>query len=662
MKKSEWVENWHEIRVVFGKDLIEVLRDYRTLLIMIIMPVVIYPALLVLPSRVAQHLEVDIKTKKFHVCILGDSISTLPFFQRSQILSVVKVSPYGDPAAMLQSKMADIVVQFPAEFSENVEKDFQILPKVTVFYDARKDQNLLAVTEVRTVLNYFRADCVKKRFKVLGVEVPQRYEMEFAELKKGKDQSLASEPVRNILPFLLFTMLTIAIIYPALDVITGERERNTLLLILMTPTERRNVMFGKFLVVCLIGLAAMLIGLASLYVFVNFGVSRESKLVVLEFPLKAVFMCLLVSIPLVVTLSSLSIMLASWCKTFQQGQGYFVPFLIVFMGATSVCSLPELKLSSGIAFIPIANMALSLKELLSGNADPAWVAVAFTVSIGFAFYVTYLASSILDSERLLFGVADSYLRRRSLGNFTPEVGALTVVVFLLMFYVGQSFQMWDLIVGTILTQALVILLPAVLLLRYLKLPLAATMSLRAPHPLHVLAAFMITPLCILANMMVYQAQSALFPAPEAFTTMFTRLIVDNGKPLWLSILGIAAAPGICEELLFRGAILGLLKPKLKPASSCLAVGAIFGLFHMSIFRFLPTAFLGVILTGLTLWTGSIIPSMIVHVLNNATAVAIAKFNLEPVVVQYWPAEVVSGLVALLIFKKVGRSRSENLGT
>ena len=644
-------DDFDEILTVFAKDLIEVLRDYRTLIVMIIMPAIIYPALLVLPSSVATHLKHDIKKKHYNIALIGDARAVIPSLRESKTLNLRQVLETGDPEKLLAAKVADIVVTFPDNFTDVID-NIKSTPRVQIFYDARRDQNLIALAEVRMALNMFRASVVQYRFETLGVQTPQKYELYFSDIGEAKEQALASEPVRNLLPFLLFTMLTVSIIYPALDVITGERERNTLPLLLMSPSDRHNIMFGKCLVVIVIGAGALLIGLLSIYLFIQIGGNKADDLLVLKFPLSAMVMCMLVSIPLVVTLSSLSILLASWCKTFQQGQGYFVPFLFAAMGASSVCSLPELKLSSGVAFIPVANTALSLKEVLSGHTDPLWLCVSSVVAIAFAVYVTTVAARILDSERLLFGVADSRARRRLSGDFNPEIAILCFSVFLLMFYLGQTLQSWDIVVGSLITQIVVILLPAVYLLKHLRLPLRETMSLRMPHPLHILAALLITPLCVLTSMLVYNIQNYIVPAPEAFTTMFTRMIVESDKPLWLSLLGIAVAPGLCEELLFRGAILGLLRQRFKPISQCLITGALFGVFHMSIFRVGPTAVLGVVLTALAVWTESIVPSMIVHILNNSAAILMGKYHLEERFLSYWPITVAVGTLGLILLIKV----------
>jgi membrane protease YdiL (CAAX protease family) len=62
-------------------------------------------------------------------------------------------------------------------------------------------------------------------------------------------------------------------------------------------------------------------------------------------------------------------------------------------------------------------------------------------------------------------------------------------------------------------------------------------------------------------------------------------------------------------------------------------GAIFGFFHVDLFRILPTAFLGVVLGAIVLISGSIFPAMLWHTLNNSVALVPAYFG---VTIEYLP--------------------------
>ena len=101
------------------------------------------------------------------------------------------------------------------------------------------------------------------------------------------------------------------------------------------------------------------------------------------------------------------------------------------------------------------------------------------------------------------------------------------------------------------------------------------------------------------------------------------LIFNNSLPLWLIVIMLAVVPAVCEEVFARGVIARSLRPRLGMAGAILASAALFGLMHMSVDRFLPTAAFGVVLAYAALASGSTVPAMVAHCINNAVALLLA---------------------------------------
>jgi membrane protease YdiL (CAAX protease family) len=124
-------------------------------------------------------------------------------------------------------------------------------------------------------------------------------------------------------------------------------------------------------------------------------------------------------------------------------------------------------------------------------------------------------------------------------------------------------------------------------------------------------------------------------------------------PLWQLALALAVLPPICEELLFRGALLHGLRKRLGPVGLCVVVGLIFGIFHLALFRLVTTSFLGIILTAVALMTGSVFPGILWHAVNNAIPLLAIKFGrdlAEPPLWSYPVAAVLLALSLLVIWK------------
>lgn len=128
------------------------------------------------------------------------------------------------------------------------------------------------------------------------------------------------------------------------------------------------------------------------------------------------------------------------------------------------------------------------------------------------------------------------------------------------------------------------------------------------------------------------------------------LVAD--APFALVLVVMAVAPAVCEELLLRGVVARSLRPGLGRAGAILASAALFALLHFSLARLLPTATFGVILAYATLTTGSVIPSMLMHALNNTIALTLAAGKL-PGIAESMRAQPAMFLVGSLAICTVG---------
>lgn len=93
---------------------------------------------------------------------------------------------------------------------------------------------------------------------------------------------------------------------------------------------------------------------------------------------------------------------------------------------------------------------------------------------------------------------------------------------------------------------------------------------------------------------------------------------------WLALLVGALLPAICEELSFRGYVLGALRP-LGPTAAVILTGLLFGALHLSLVRLVPLALLGMLWALAVQRSGSILPGMVMHLLNNGIALGLTFF-------------------------------------
>jgi sodium transport system permease protein len=146
----------------------------------------------------------------------------------------------------------------------------------------------------------------------------------------------------------------------------------------------------------------------------------------------------------------------------------------------------------------------------------------------------------------------------------------------------------------------------------------------------------------------------VWPTPPELREAMKRIVIPaaGARPLALDLLALALVPAAAEELLFRGVLFGAARPRLGPTGAVVVSAVAFGLYHGSIYRFLPAAFGGLLIGVVRAASGSLWPAVAFHAANNAGVIVALRLGYEtppvavlPVVLALASAAVGFALVA-----------------
>jgi len=615
--------------IVMFKELKEVLRDYRTLIMMIILPTLFYPAMLVFPATFAKQSIAKLGHSTVNIGVVGECAPLIKHLQSAEHLKVVQLSD-AEYTEKLKSNAVDVVVLVPTDFNATVCKEYTKeseydslkkapLPKLKLLLDTNREKVLFSMAGVYTAIGEFQDDCVRKRLRALNVgdDWQRDTQVKFDDI--SPKQSETDDMLPQFAPYLMILMVLLATSYPAIDLITGERQRGTLALLLVAPVDRRSIMYGKIIVVVIVGALTTILGVISIAATLQFGPIKSSVVDThpqFDFGFTAWAMVLFVMAPLVVFISSLSVYVAAWTKTFQQAQGYLFPLLLVTMFLASAAQIPELADNSFLRFVPIANTTLCIKQIITRHQSLSGIAITFVSSAVAAALLARSAAGLLQREDILMGVQLSPKKKMETGSYGRELVIFGGIVFFMLFYFGQLISMWNVMISLVVTQVLLILAPALGFLYYTKSPIRQTLSLKKPSQRYILAAVAFSFATVVLSMLILNVQTKFLPYSEEYAKQMQLMVMPPGRPLWQIILVAAFMPAICEEIFFRGVLQGILKKNMTRQKLIVVIGILFGVFHLSMFRILPTGLLGMLLAYLTLASGSIFPSMCLHFLHN----------------------------------------------
>jgi sodium transport system permease protein len=340
--------------IVFRKELLEILRDRRTL-IAIGMAALATPAVLIVISQVSA----KTATQTYTVGYSGDIPTGLDILLNATALELERVA---DPAAAAR-KQVDLGVAFqPSQIDE--------------YYDPTRQSAQIADTRLQTVLGQYEAAKAAAALREKGIDpavlnpLPVKVHPLSSVVKAAGNAFLSF-----FLPYILITMVFTGGLSAALDASAGERERKTLEALLLTPAPRSRILAGKILAVTTISLVSAVAAISSMLIALS-QIPLVGARVTLS-PVAAAVMVWL-AILLAGSFSSLTLALGTLAKNFRQGQAFSTPlYFITIFPASIILFIPDFNPNLAYYLIPIFNAVLVLRDAIVQNSV-AWPALGVT--------------------------------------------------------------------------------------------------------------------------------------------------------------------------------------------------------------------------------------------------------------------------------------------
>lgn len=600
---------WSEFRAVLSKDILEITRNPVSMILGIVVPGILMPLFMLSITDLQASLS-KIDNTKHTIGFKGRSPRLEEWFKN------VKGTMVFTDEAHIELKPGlncDAAIEVPPEFDRALDMN-KPGGTLKLRYNSLNDKSLLSISFIAEQLYDFKQHLIDERLKAIGILSRQEPPFKFvdldAEVQKNHFDRNDAGCFISLLVFAMYSAASSA----AAQIVTAERELNTLESLLLSPASRLTIVRAKLFLTFCVSLFCVLLTVVTFSAkYVYSGKHQLSLASVLGLEM----VCLPLILILTLTVVSLTVLLSAYSRSVQQSMGYAFYLGLVLFGAAGLAFTPSVSLASPTLLIPISGMSVAIADILTGREN--WLFISFSAFMGLIYCILLSkpAAGMLQSDESLYNLQVSPDQRLREGRWYQPLFFLFVGVFLSMFYAGQALLQWKAILGLIATQIVAVLSPAIIFLRCYKLPMRSTLSLNKCRPLDIAAGVMMAPFTITAATWLFELQSRYMPAPEQFFKMMNDLIMPPGTPIWQILISVALMPAVCEETLFRGVFQGLLSKRLKPVVYIPVIGLLFGFFHFSLFRFVPTATLGMLLSLLVWRTGSIFPAMALHLTHNS---------------------------------------------
>jgi sodium transport system permease protein len=612
---------------IFAKEARETLRDRRTLFLLIAVPLIFYPLLMVVVTEVAVSQRAQIEMESGAVMLVGELPRALEDRLASDGSLVLTRAP--DPDGALREGRVQLVLEASPGLEGALGAGEQA--RLSVRYDSIEPLSEEVLERVQGHLSAWEEQVRAERLEAKGLSAqfvdPVVWEAKDAAPQERQVGGLLSQ----FLPMLVLVFMVTGAFYPAIDLTAGEKERKTIQTLLTSPVRPLEVVAGKYLTVFAVAMISGLINIASVGLLVAHQVTLAKGTGQLP-PVSVSPLDLLAALWVIVwmggLMSALMTTIATLADSPKDAQSYLSPVYMLSLAPVMVAQLPGVELSAATAFVPILNLALALKQILTEGAQAEGLFLVTASSATWTGLILLLAARLWQREELLIekGGARALLSfsRAGLPNggvATPGAAlSLVSAMFLLLYYIGSALQQWDLLGGVAITLSALLLAPTLLAIRALNLDPRAVLHLRRPSPRAMLGAALLgLSSFIWVGAAVRWLHARFLPIPPEYEELLNKMFTPpeglGGQALL--VLVVALMPAICEEAVFRGWLLSSLRAKMSGPWAVALSALLFGLFHLSVYRLLGTTALGVIMGALVWRSGSIWTSALYHFLNNA---------------------------------------------
>ena len=390
--------------IILIKELTDMIRDRRTIFMMVVMPLVVIPLLATTAIKLTQSQIKKAKDKELRVAVIGETAAPELFerLSKEENFFLVTMTNADSARAMTAEQTLDGVVIIPQHFSEFVEGDKQAT--IRLIFKSSESLNA-ARRRIEAIIDQYDREIVNERIGRLQLDETIFDAIAIEREDVASTEERFAEVAGGYLPYIFIIFGFMGSIYPALDLGVGEKERGTLETILSSPASRFDIVMGKFIVIVLFSISTALLALFGVLFMVYLLPKTEMDVAGVVMDMmgpRSIFLIMSMVLPVAAFFAAVSLAISVFAKSFKEAQSMIAPLNIIIILPAMVGMLPGFKLGFVTAAIPILNLSLATKAILGGKANPILIAEVYLSLFLLAGVAIYGCVKWFNREETLF--------------------------------------------------------------------------------------------------------------------------------------------------------------------------------------------------------------------------------------------------------------------
>ena len=400
-------ESLKRIRIIAGKEIIEFVRDWRTLLATILIPLILFPALFIVLPLLLQSEAAELEALELDVVVQGDVHEDLVAALKGDRMVVIiealpsdiaNLSDPGSDGERLRNNEIDSILRM--QVSGNNTWNYSILQFSTSEHSSQ------ARSRVLTQLWAWESEVVNRSLLEKGLDPdttldPVKWDGSLSAADTATSGEQAGMILSLFIPMALAIWTASSAMQPSIDMTAGERERGTLEALLCLPCSRIELLSGKWLAVA--SIAGVSVGLQVVgLIFAITYLASSSFIAIPTMSITSILVIATAVILFAIMVVAFELALAMQAQSVKEAGTLLAPsiILIVFPALfTQVINLDGIE--SWWFAIPLVNVLLALRELLLDRIIIEHVVIWALSSMFYSFLAAWFASRQFKREDLV---------------------------------------------------------------------------------------------------------------------------------------------------------------------------------------------------------------------------------------------------------------------
>ena len=351
------------------KEFRDMLRDKRTIITMIAVPLLLFPVIMGLTGTIAtkQHKKEQTASVKVGVLSAHANHNIVQKIEDIEQFIIKEFEAGADFEQLVKDGKIDIAVQIINADDNKQDNSGDV--KLSLVYQSTKNvKRNLFMDEIKKI----RSSIVETRLDELQIDKSYIHPIPVKFIDVADEKQKLGSVFGGLIPYIFILFCYIGALYPSIDLFAGEKERGTVETLLSLPVSRMELLSGKLIVVWMSSVVSALLSIFGLFIALktaSFMPGDIASAINSILSPSVIIRIIIMLLPLSLFIATILVILSTYARNYKEAQSLISPLMIFIIIPAVIAGLPGVEMNLPLSFIPIFNVSLSTKEIISGTIN-----------------------------------------------------------------------------------------------------------------------------------------------------------------------------------------------------------------------------------------------------------------------------------------------------